>query len=141
MNKIFREWLDEIEAESDPEVWAISPDQTKISPRRIADLVAFVSSAFEIRGRRCRTGEVLTSYLWHDIQAGQLRFATDTCSPDKLPFDAKVRLVEEPEIIIAAWLRDDGFIKWGDLEESDFESPEPDVPYELNVWAVQHEGK
>lgn len=47
----------------------------------------------------------VTFYAWHDEMAGQLRFSTACCVISALPFGAKVRIVQDPQEIVTAFVR------------------------------------
>lgn len=138
MNKKFSAWLDELVDESEPEVWCISRGAFGKEEPSVAEWVEFVKQAFAVREGMTPEGELWTSYLWHDEQASQLRFASSPCDPDNLPFGAVVELIDGPEMIIASWLRNDDHIPWEDLEEMKFESPESADDFSVRVWAWPH---
>lgn len=138
MKEKFSAWLDELVEESKPEVWCISKGAFGKDEPSIAEWVEFVNQAFEARASMIPKGATWTSYLWHDEQASQLRFASSPCDPDNLPFSATVELLDGPEMIVASWLRDDDHIPWSDLEDVDFEPPESVESSSVRVWALRH---
>jgi len=81
----------------------------------------------------------VTAYLWHDGQAGQLRFSVARCTPQDLPFSSPIRLARNMIDVVKGFLESphlDG-IPWSELQEVDLDAPDvsPDSP--LPVWANQ----
>ncbi len=83
-----------------------------------------------------------TFYVWHDAQAGQLRFSVALCTPDSLPFGSAVSLVDRLTPIINSAAEDAGHIPWGSLTEVEFAQAgdnAQDAPLEtVLVWARCH---
>ena len=74
-----------------------------------------------------------TFYVWHDLQAGQLRCSTRSCRPDELPFDEGYTTTTDLHKIVVEFLEDraPGAIVWGQLEPVPVpEAVDPDFP----VW-------
>lgn len=138
LNKTFSAWLDELAGESEPEMWCISKGAVGEEEPSVAEWVEFVKQAFAVRDGMTPQGEVWTSYLWHDAQASQLRFASSPCDPGNLPFGAVVELIDGPEVIIASWLNSDDHIPWDDLEEVEVRLPDPADDSTVRVWAWPH---
>ncbi len=83
-----------------------------------------------------------TFYLWHDEQAGQLRFSVARCLPDSLPFRRAVAPADAANEIIGGYLgssRVDGLIPCSELEPIGVEEPETnkDQPCRLRVWSLR----
>jgi hypothetical protein len=59
-----------------------------------------------------------TFYVWHDLDAGQLRCSTGSCGQDKLPFDHPYQPTSDLHAIVREFLEDraPGAIAWGQLE-------------------------
>ena len=123
-------------------LWCMSLPSSE--PLTEADLLAFLRSAMVIRRELAHSQSVrpVTFYAWHDEMAGQLRISTACCTKTALPFGTVVRLIDEPDEIIASFLSSpyrDG-IPWSDIKESlagDDEPPPSAEPLNLAVWAVE----
>jgi hypothetical protein len=77
-----------------------------------------------------------TFYVWHDLQAGQLRCSTASRGRDELPFAEKYRTTDDLQAIIEEFLQDraPGAIVWGELDPVPFpDGSEPEV-VEIPVW-------
>ncbi|WP_250035817.1 hypothetical protein [Paractinoplanes maris] len=77
-----------------------------------------------------------TFYVWHDLQAGQLRCSTRSCGRDELPFTEKYRTTDDLREIVVEFLEDraPGAIVWGEFDPVPIpDGPEPDVR-EIPVW-------
>jgi len=137
MRPPFQEWLAELEGEESPELWCFSHGGADRGS--FEEWVGFLRRAVRARAKLAHPDGVLTSYAWHDEQASQLRFATARCDREHLPFGCTVVLVDDPSEVVAAWLRDPGYIPWSDLKEvgPEDEAVEPE-PYVLRVWAQEH---
>ena len=134
----FESWLNELRSESNPETWFITKNCTSDFSNDENEWVDFVTKAFKIRGEKIQNADDRTSYLWHDKQACQLRFATSPCTPDNLPFQCKIRFVDDPKSIIRQWLSQPSFISWDELIDASDEEDNEVAEYNLAVWAVQH---
>jgi hypothetical protein len=78
----------------------------------------------------------VTFYVWHDLQAGQLRCSTGSCAQDGLPFRTPYRLTGDLHSIVTEFIEDraPGAIVWGELEPIPIpESGEVEIP-EFAVW-------
>lgn len=132
-------WYREIQDEKYPEVWVISVGCTPDFSTSVADWRDFLINVVRLRTARWPDRQPMTTYAWHDEQACQLRFASDDCTPEDVPFGCKIELVDSPDGIIASWLAEPSFIPWQELslEDPDAEIVEIQRP-PLKVWAVQH---
>ncbi|MCY1144698.1 hypothetical protein OWR29_42435 [Actinoplanes sp. Pm04-4] len=77
-----------------------------------------------------------TFYVWHDLQAGQLRCSTGSCRRDELPFTEKYRTTDDLRGIVVEFLEDraPGAIVWGEFDPVPVpHGPGPDVE-EIPVW-------
>jgi hypothetical protein len=79
----------------------------------------------------------VTFYVWHDLQAGQLRCSTGTCGQDRLPFHGRYRTTSDLQAIVIEFLQDraPGAIVWGQLDPIPIPdgTTEPE-PAEFPVW-------
>lgn len=134
-------WLIELEQEDSFETWQISAGCSEDFTNDVGQWAEFVKAAFDIRQSKVPRDPVHSSYLWHDEQASQLRFATSPCDQHNLPFGCTVRLVARPEPIISSWLAGPEFIRVDDLIEVPSGQEIEDPPeYVLPVWVCQHPG-
>ncbi|MCL7424873.1 hypothetical protein [Streptomyces sp. YS415] len=112
--------------------------------------VAEVVGAFERTAERIRLriremdfrGEA-TFYVWHDVQAGQLRCSTASVAAGELPFGGAYAPSDDLESLIQGFLSDQepGLVLWEALETVEDHSqptaPEPDaVPFPVWVRSV-----
>ena len=153
MRSLLRGWLDELRADglhlsqesgdgAVQNLWCMSLPTSE--PVTASDLLAFLESAMVIRRELAQSQPVrpVTFYAWHDEMVGQLRFSTACCTRTTLPFRAEVRVVDEPDEIIAAWISSpyrDG-IPCTELEEVNPEAdgPLPEAsPRCVTVWAAE----
>ena len=77
-----------------------------------------------------------TFYVWHDLQAGQLRCSAGSCGRDELPFTEKYRTTGDLYTIVVEFLEDraPGAIVWGEFDPVPLPNGlEPDVQ-EIVVW-------
>lgn len=82
---------------------------------------------------------VATFYVWHDIQAGQLRCSTGSVAADDLPFGGAYLPHDDLGPLIDGFLNDrqPGVIPWSDLEDGHDMAPEPEVaPFAVWVRSV-----
>lgn len=79
-------------------------------------------------------------YLWHDDQAGQLRFSLVSDLHEKLPFGAKLNIIHTPRTIIEDFLSGSSIIGWNELVytgEPVEEEPQPE--FILDIYVVKLE--
>lgn len=154
MQSTFDDWISEMTADglelpdggdgagtgARENLWSLSFSVDKLPSA--AGLTRFVEAAVDVRRAQAeRIGmKPATFYLWHDEQAGQLRFSVARCLPDSLPFGCTVVPTEVANDIIGNYLasnRVDGRIPWSQLEPVGADDLETDKaePYRLRVWA------
>lgn len=154
----FNDWLAEMSAESLelPEgtgagaianMWSMSFGAERLPDS--AELKRFIDGALELRRSQAQKfeGAPLTFYLWHDEQAGQLRFSVARCMPGTLAFRRSLTAASSMDEIVDEFLastRVDGRIPWSELELEDEEGAKVAVDSELLaddqpllVWARQ----
>ncbi|GLW30865.1 hypothetical protein [Actinoplanes regularis] len=75
-----------------------------------------------------------TFYVWHDLDAGQLRCSAGTRKPSDLVFPVAYQVTEDLRAIVVEFLEDraPGSIQWGALEPVPYPETEPSV---MAVWA------
>ena len=109
--------------------------------------VAEVAAAFRATadGIRRRVAEMsydgpATFYVWHDVQAGQLRCSTGSVGPTELPFGGPYHPTEELEPIVEEYLavEEPGLVRWEELQEVDDRDggSEPE-PRPFPVWVAE----
>ncbi|GAA1089191.1 hypothetical protein [Kitasatospora arboriphila] len=92
---------------------------------------------------------VVTFYVWHDEQAGQLRCSTGSVAADALPFGGAYVPSDDLGPVVEAFLGDltPGLVPWPDLDEVHDPSetvpvpvpePEPFAVWVRSVGAVTH---
>ncbi|GLW75294.1 hypothetical protein Kpho02_75910 [Kitasatospora phosalacinea] len=81
-----------------------------------------------------------TFYVWHDVQAGQLRCSTGSVGPTELPFGGPYHPTEELEPIVEEYLavEEPGLVRWEELQEADDPDggSEPE-PRPFPVWVAE----
>ena len=79
-----------------------------------------------------------TFYVWHDMQAGQLRCSTRSCGQDDLPFGGRYRATADLHGIVVEFLEDraPGAVAWGGLEPVPVVDEAGAESAEFAVWAV-----
>ena len=123
--------------------WSLgAADEDRRSLSAVEVVTAFERTAAAIRERIRGLGfaGVVTFYVWHDAQAGQLRCSTGSVSPAALPFSSTYVVSDDLGPVVEAFLADSkpGVVAWSDLD--DMESPleltvmEPEIT-PLRVWA------
>jgi hypothetical protein len=81
----------------------------------------------------------VTAYVWHDEQAGQLRFSVARCTPQNLPFSTEIQHVSRVEDIVEQFLRSpylDG-VPSSELQEVAFDEIGVETVRKLAVWTKQ----
>ena len=123
--------------------WSLgAADEDRRSLSAVEVVTAFERTAAAIRERIRQLGfsGVVTFYVWHDTQAGQLRCSTASVSRDALPFSGTYVVSDDLGPVVEAFLADSkpGVVAWSDLDglESDLEQTamEPEIT-PLRVWA------
>jgi hypothetical protein len=77
-----------------------------------------------------------TFYVWHDLDAGQLRCSISSAGQDRLPFTVPYQPTSDLSAIVTEFLEDraPGAIAWGQLEPVPYpEGPEPNAD-QVSVW-------
>lgn len=154
MNRLLQSWLDELRADglhlseeagsgARENLGCVSlPSLEQVG---VGELVTFLQSALEVRRELAAAQPFgpVTFYAWHDEMAGQLRFSTACCPSSALPFSAKVLLVHDPHLIVAAFVQSpfrEG-IPWNELgevaSEKTADAPRLGETLGLSVWAVE----
>ena len=149
----FDDWISEMTAEglqlpdgagagAAENLWSLSFSADKLPST--GDLTRFIEAAVDVRRAQAESlaSKPATFYLWHDEQAGQLRFSVARCLPESLPFRCALAPADAATEIIGDYLtssRVDGLIPWSELEPIGFDEPDTnqDQPYVLRVWALQ----
>jgi hypothetical protein len=109
-----------------------------------AELTRFVEAAVDLRKRQVESmgAKPATFYLWHDEQAGQLRFSVARCLPDSLPFRCPVTRADAANEVIRDFLtsgRSNGLVAWSELEPVAFDTSQAgdEEPHRQRVWALR----
>ena len=153
MQMTFDDWISEMTAEglelsdgpgagATENLWSLSFSADKLPST--ADLTRFIAAAVDVRRAQVESVGMkpATFYLWHDEQAGQLRFSVARCLPDSLPFQCALAPVDVANEIVGDYLtsgRLDGLIPWSELAPIGVNELETDhdQPYRLRVWALR----
>ena len=101
---------DSIDKEVSSNMWRISTDNDVISQLSTQDLLNVIQRIKVNRhGQLTKSAETvdLIFYMWHDVQASQLRFNFINSNHQKLPFGTTINLVEYESIIINEFLSDE----------------------------------
>lgn len=133
MNSLLESWLSELR-ESPLQLGdsvgsgALENLWTLAFPKEVteAEILEFLLHAHGIRLSQVVAGEgPVVFYVWHDAQAGQIRFSTARGTTDVLPFGARVQLVTDLEEIVRSYLRFDhrDGVPLEELEETEFVDP------------------
>ncbi len=137
---MFENWLTELSAENEFEIWSFSSDS--LENISLESWIQFFEKAVSIRAQKVPVNTVYSSYIWFDEQALNLKLATTPYTKNSLPFGCSIELVESLSIILQTWLNAETYIPWEELEETNFEDNKMDsLPTEskpLKVWAVEH---
>ncbi|GAB2596371.1 hypothetical protein Aab01nite_71610 [Paractinoplanes abujensis] len=118
--------------------WFGAPPHERMGLSAEEVVTAFEETAVRLRDQVAEAGHAgpATFYVWHDLQAGQLRCSTASCRGDELPFAEKYRTTEDLRAIVVEFLEDraPGAIVWGEFDPV----PIPDGPdagsLEIPVW-------
>ncbi|MCH7345476.1 hypothetical protein LZ017_19030 [Pelomonas sp. CA6] len=123
-------------------LWSLSFPADKL-PNAV-DLTRFIETAVDVRRAQAKSigRKPATFYLWHDEQAGQLRFSVARCLPDALPFRCAVKPAKAASEVVDNYLASsnvDGLIPWSELKPVCSDEAEADnaQPNPLLVWARQ----
>lgn len=129
---------DKLDAETRANTWSLSASPHERAALTVDEVVtAFEATAAKIGRRITGLGlhSVATFYVWHDIQAGQLRCSTSSQPGHALPFRSPYAPTSSLEPIIAAFLDDPrpGTVAWDDLTPTEETSGDHN-PTTLDVW-------
>lgn len=130
----FGNFIDDLKIELSENTWSVSLNRLEKREITADELQTFIEAV--ISNRQTQISEQsrnhgMIFYLWHDRQAGQLRFSLISDWHEKLPFSAKI-INEDLENIIREFLNSTSFSAWEDLEileytqENAWESDYPD---------------
>ncbi|MFJ8719393.1 hypothetical protein ACIRD9_40500 [Streptomyces violaceus] len=81
-----------------------------------------------------------TFYVWHDVQAGQLRCSTGSVPPNALPFSSTYVACDDLGPVVEAFLADGKprVVAWSDMDDAEScleqTETEPEIT-PLQVWA------
>lgn len=126
---------DDTSAEAAENTWGLGRAEGE-SPVAADVVAAFEETARRQGERVVALGRTATFYVWHDVQAGQLKCSTTSLPADRLPFGAKLDRTVPLAAIVAGFLDDPGgSVAWEDLRGED--SGEPEAESVLPVWAVE----
>ncbi|MGV9693012.1 hypothetical protein ACWDUX_28335 [Streptomyces sp. NPDC003444] len=104
--------------------WSLSARDEDGRPLSAAEVVAaFEQTAVGIRERIRELGfsGVVTFYVWHDGQAGQLRCSTGSVPPDELPFNGNYGVSDRLGPVVEEFLAGNmpGVVAWSDLGDAE----------------------
>ncbi|MBM2623570.1 hypothetical protein JIG36_49580 [Actinoplanes sp. LDG1-06] len=99
---------------------------------------AFEETVEQLRGQVAAMAHAgpATFYVWHDLQAGQLRCSTASRGRDELPFVEPYKATDDLQAIVVEFLEDraPGAIVWGEFDPVPIpDGPVPGTP-EIPVW-------
>lgn len=130
----------DLDAETRTNTWSLyapADERAMLSADQV--MAAFEATATKVGNRALGLGPatVGTFYVWHDLQAGQLRCSTSSRPNHALPFRGPYTTTSALEPIISAFLEDPkpGTIEWDELtsaHEADDTASRP--PTTLNIW-------
>ncbi|MEU8814620.1 hypothetical protein [Actinoplanes sp. NPDC048796] len=125
------------DAETANTSWFGAPMHERISMTADEVVSAFEETAELLRDQVAaqRHHGPATFYVWHDLQAGQLRCSTRSCGHDQLPFKT-YRTTGDLQAIVVEFLEDraPGAIAWGQLEPVPFPDGPVVVDDQIVVW-------
>lgn len=104
-------------------------------------LAAFLHAARLVRtAQAAEMAGPAVFYVWHDAQAGQLRFSVARGTPRVLPFAALVEPARDVLEIVDAFLASfhpDGSMRWSEPQGVDAAGGELHANPRIKVWATQ----
>lgn len=98
----------ELSQEIRTNMWCISATQKECMETRKEDLISFINEVISNRRNQVRNSysqHGMIFYLWFDEQAIQLRFNLISDFHEHLPFECSMRLVDQPNSVIEAFLQ------------------------------------
>jgi hypothetical protein len=127
--------------EGETNTWSLGAADEDRSSLSVAEVVAaFERTAAAIRERIGELGfpGVVTFYVWHDEQAGQLRCSTRSVPPDALPFSGPYVASDDLGPVVEGFMADSepGFIAWSELDDAQSLSEQTETEPEIAPFAV-----
>src|SRR5690348_6943348 len=100
---------------------ATTDDRSTLSVSQVVAAFQETARALQHQVRAAGFDGTATFYVWHDEQAGQLRYSVSSRTRDNLPFRGNYRPTDDLGTIVASFLSDDapGLVAWKDLEPVD----------------------
>ncbi|MYR64072.1 hypothetical protein GTY54_50355 [Streptomyces sp. SID625] len=118
---------------------ATDEDRRSLSVSEVVAAFERTASAIRRRVRELGFSGLATFYVWHDVQAGQLRCSTGSVPPDRLPFGGTYVAFEDLDPVVEGFLahNEPGVIAWSDLHPAEqIESEPAAVPFRVWVCSV-----
>ncbi|GAA2886989.1 hypothetical protein Acy02nite_24410 [Actinoplanes cyaneus] len=126
------------DAEHANTTWFGAPPHERMGMSADEVVTAFEDTAVALREQVAASGYqgTATFYVWHDLQAGQLRCSACTRKPSDLSFSVPYQVTDDLHAIVVEFLVDraPGAIQWGALEPVPYPESEPE-PAAMAVWA------
>ncbi len=134
---------DDLEEEIDQNTVYIGASDEDRATITVDDFERYFKAVIENRRTQLAASPInhgMLFHLWHDVQAGQLRFSLVSDLHEKLPFGAKLNILDTPRPIIEDFLSGSSVISWNELVytgEQVEEEPQPE--FILNIYVVKLE--
>lgn len=128
------------EVEVRENTWALSRSSEEFAAPSVAEIVSALEECATARRGQIQHMQYIgpvTFYVWHDLQAGQLRCSTASTSKEFLPFHRPIDLNVSLVRIVEKFLLDinPGKIPWSDLRDVEQGAPDPvESAVTLQVW-------
>ncbi|MFJ8804156.1 hypothetical protein [Streptomyces sp. NPDC102487] len=131
----------DLRAEWESNSWSLGAAAEDRSSLSVAEVVAAFErpgAAIQERIRDLGSSGVATFYVWHDRQAGQLRYSTGSVSPDALAFSGTYVSSDDLGPAIEGFLADSepGFIDSSDLDDTQNLSEQTATEPEIRPFVV-----